>query len=103
MQNLNAPILLPPLPDYPDLPQLVRVSAPSVGRNVYPCLTQQYAGNLVLRDREPAYCWEPNGVLLFPAIYDCRLVGSYLGLPLYVPTCCVSGSFSSSLSSASSS
>lgn len=96
---LEPPILLPSLPDYPDLPQLVRVSAPSIGRNVYPSLTQQYAGNLTLRDREPCYAWEPNGVALSPAIYDCRLVGSYLSLPLYVPTCCISGSFSSSLSS----
>ncbi len=94
--NDNPPILTPPLPNYPELPQLVRVSAPSIGNNVYPGFVLQYGGSLSFRDREPCYLWEPNGVALSPAVYDCRLIGSYNSLPLFVTSCCVSRSFSSS-------
>lgn len=98
--NLEHATLQPDLPNYPPLPQMVRVVAPSVGGNVYPAVVQQYTGLLTFRSREPCYVVEPNGVTLSPAIYDCRLVGSYLGLPLYATACCVSGDFSSSMSSA---
>jgi hypothetical protein len=96
MQNIDAPFFQPDLPDYPPLEQLVRATGPTVATNVYPGVVQQYAGSLAFRDREPCYLTEPNGVSLSPAIYDCRLVGSYLGLPLYATTCCLSGAFSSS-------
>lgn len=96
MDNLTPPILQPPLPTYPDLPQILRVVSPSIGGNIYPAITQQYNGSLAFRDREAAYVYEPNGVQLSPAYYDCRLVGSYLGLPLYATSCCVSIAFSSS-------
>ncbi len=98
LANLEPPILQPPLPNYPPLDQIVRVTAPSIGGNVYPAVVQQYTGSLTMRDREPCYVQEPNGVQLSPALYDCRLVGSYLGLPLFQTACCVSGSFSSSSS-----
>ena len=98
MQNLDAPRLLPDLPNYPDAPQIVRVYAPSIGSNIYPAVVQQYNGSLAFRDRELCYVTEPNAVVLSPALYDCRLIGSHLGLPLFATTCCVSGSFSSSSS-----
>jgi|SRR6516164_4725805 hypothetical protein len=97
--NTQAPHLGPELPLYPELPQLVRVTGPAlVGTPIpiFPCLVQQYAGGLTLRDREPAYVFEPNKYPLGPAIYDCRLVGSYSGLPLYATICCTTGSSSSS-------
>lgn len=97
MNDPLAPLhLTPGLPNYPDLSQLVRVDAATVGNNVYPAFVQQYTGSLTFRDRESCYVQEPNGVILAPKRYDCRLVGSYLGKPLFVTTCCVSGSFSSS-------
>ena len=91
----------PTLPVYPEVCGIVRVTAASIGGNVYPAFAQQYAGGLAFRDREAVYAWEPNGVVLGPGRYDARLVGSYLGLPLYVPTCCPSGSFPTSSSSSS--
>jgi len=100
-QNLDAPRLQPDLPNYPVIDQMARVSAPSIGNNVYPAMIVQYDGVLGFRDRTPCYIVEPNGVQLSPAIYDCRVVGSYLGLPLLAATCCVSGSFTNSSSSSS--
>ncbi len=101
-QNIEPPLLQPDLPNYPIIDQIVRVSAPSIGGNVYPAVIQQYNGSLGFRDRTICYVVEPNGVLLSAALYDCRLVGSYLGLPLFAATCCVgSGGFSSSSSSSS--
>jgi hypothetical protein len=94
--NVQPPALGPQFPVYPELPQLCRVTAPSGGQNIYPALVQQFTPPLGLRDREPCFVWEPNGVTLGPFIYDCRLVGSYLGLPLFVTNCCLSGGFSSS-------
>lgn len=91
MTNLDNPDFQTPLPTYPELPQLVRVTNRAIVGNVYPAITQQYAGNLTFRDREPCYVIEPNGVILSASIYDCRLVGSYLDLPLYATTCCVAG------------
>jgi hypothetical protein len=94
----QAPDLGPTLPIYPELPQILRVTSPALAGTsppVYPALMQQYAPPLMMRDREPAYVWEPNGFPLGPARYDCRLVGSYLGLPLYATTCCATGIFSS--------
>jgi hypothetical protein len=78
-------------PLYPELPQLLRVTGPALlGQPfpIYPCMTQQYTGNLAVRDREPAYVFEPNSQPLGGAIYDGRLVGSFGGLPLYAVACC---------------
>lgn len=55
--------------------------------SLYAGFIQQYAGSLILRDREPCYIWEPNGGILQPGIAEGRLVGSYLGLPLFTVTC----------------
>ena len=99
MAELAGPDLGPGLPVYPELPQVCRVSAGSIGNNVYPALIQQYNGALAFRDREACYVWEPNGISLSPGYYDCRLIGSHLGLPLFAATCCPTGTFSSSSSS----
>jgi hypothetical protein len=97
----QSPDLGPDYPTYPELPQVVRVDGPPlVGTNVYPAFVQQWSPPLTLRDREPCLVWEPNGIVLGPGFYDCRLVTSYLGLPLYVTTCCVPAASSSSSSSA---
>lgn len=96
MPNLIAPQLLSDLPNYPLVDQLCQVTAPTIGNNIYPAVTQQYTGSLTFRGRELCYVQEPNGVRLGPQIYDCRLVGSHLGLPLYATTCCLSGTFPSS-------
>lgn len=76
------------------------------GRNIYLAYTQQFTPPLNFRDREACYVIEPNGNLLGPAIYDCRLVGSYppgdpLALPLYATTCCGTGQLQSASGSAS--
>jgi len=94
----SEPFFGPEQPLYPELPQVLRVTGSALaGTNVYPAFTQQFTGNILapFRDRELAYVLEPNGVILRPAFYDCRLVGSYLTLPLYVTSCCVTGSSSS--------
>lgn len=97
--NLQAPAFGPTWPLYPEVAQLNRVAEPALaGTNIYPAFTVQHAGGLVLRDREPSYVYEPNGVRLSPAIYDCRLIGSHLGRPLYATTCCVGGSSGSGAS-----
>jgi hypothetical protein len=92
----------PNVPDYPQLNQFCRVYAPALlGTNVYPAFVQQFVPPLSSRDRESCYVWEPNGVKLGSGIVDCRLVGSYSGLPLYEAACCLTGVFSSSSSSLS--
>jgi len=96
MQNIDAPILQPDLPNYPIVDQLARVTSPSIGSNIYPAIIVQYDGVSAFRDRTLCYVTEPNGVSLSPSIYDCRVVGSHLGLPLLATSCCVSGGFSSS-------
>lgn len=98
MDNLDAPLLQPDLPNYPILEQFVRVTGNTIGGGIYPCVVCQYSGSLTMRDREPAYVKEANGTALTPSYYDCRLVGSHLGLPLFMAGCCVSGTFSSSSS-----
>ena len=97
--NTQPPDFGPTQPVYPPLAQLVRVTAPSIGGNVYPGLTQQFVPPLGIRDREACYVIEPNKIVLGPGIYDCRLVSNYLGLPLYATTCCPGGAFGSSSSS----
>src|ERR1019366_9405294 len=99
-QPLSAPRLQPPLPGYPLLRQMVRVSA-QLG-SVYGSYVQQASG-AALRDREPCYVWEPNGIGLSPGTYRSRLVGSYNGpwgpLPLFAVSaaCCRPAGFSSSV------
>lgn len=95
-QNLSAPGLQAPLPNYPIHEQNIRLIGPADGNNIYPGFVQQYGGNLAFRDREKCYLFEPNGVALSLAIYDCRLVGSYLGSPLFSTTCCTVGTIPSS-------
>ena len=99
--NIQSPDFGPTQPTYPPLPQLVRVTAPSIGGNVYPAITQQFVPPLGMRDREACFVFEPNNILLSPGIYDCRLVSSFRNLPLYATTCCPGGTFSSSSSSSS--
>lgn len=110
---LQPPDLAPQLPTYGLLPQIVRAVGSPVYGNVYPAVVTQYAGNLTLRDREPCYVTEPNGVALGAGYYDSLLVDSFphpdhpmygliASLPLYATTCCVTGDFSSSSSSGSS-
>jgi hypothetical protein len=87
--NTQAPDFGPGFPVYPELPQLVRVSGVALGgTNTYPGFVQQYVPSLTFRDRESCYVVEPNGIVLAMAIYDGRLVGSYLGLPLFAVACC---------------
>jgi len=83
----------PDLPNYPEVSQLVRVAS-GISGGVYPGFVQQYAGSLSFRDREACYVLEPNGITLNPGRYDCRLVGSLSGLPLFAATCCVTGASS---------
>ena len=96
----------PELPLYPQVEQTIRVAAPAVaGTNpkAYPSYTQQWVAPLSLRDREPCYLVEPNGIALVSGYYTARLVGSLFGLPLFVTHCCpVTASGSSSSSSGSS-
>lgn len=110
---LQPPALSPSLPVYGALEQIVRPVAPAITGNVYPAVVCQYAGELAFREREPCYIWEPNGVVLGPGYYDCRLVDSFPHegtplygtiptLPLYATTCCSAGEFPSSSSSSSS-
>jgi hypothetical protein len=92
--NTVAPWLGQGLPVYPQVNSLCRVSAQAVlGTNVYPGFAQQFTPPLSLRDRESVFIWEPNNIALGPGVYDCRLVGSYAGLPLYATNCCISGPF----------
>lgn len=97
--NVRAPDFGPSFPIYPELPQLVRVSGAAVatvnGKPVYPAFVQQYRGNLQLGDREPCYLYEPNAIALGAGVYDCRLIGNYLSLPLFATTCCGTGTTSS--------
>ena len=106
--NLNPPALGPTFPIYPELPQLVRVYAAGVQTGgkpslAYPGFVQQFKAPLSFRDREACYVCEPNDVALGAAIYDCRLVSQFQGLPLYATTCCVPGGGLAAASSSSSS
>ncbi len=94
--NTQPPFLGQILPEYPDLCQFVRISGPALaGTTAYPAFVQQYQPDLSMRDREAVYLWEPNGIMLDPGIYDARLIGSYLSLPLFVSNCCPTESSSS--------
>ncbi len=87
----RKPFFGPRLPDYPALPEVVRVIGGPDSSGVYPCLLQQQVAPLAaLRDRDAAYVWEPNAVFLPVAVYLARLVGSYKGLPLLIASaaCC---------------
>lgn len=96
----QPPFFGPMLPNYPKVDQICRIYASSLsGTNIYPAYVQQYNGSLAFRDREPCYVTEPNGIALKGGLYDTRLIGSYLGLPLFATTCCPAGSFDASSSS----
>lgn len=85
----RPPFFGPRTPVYPLVPQVLRVTGAALsGVNVYPCVAEQFTPPLTLRDRETSLLWEPNGTPLNPGYYVARLVGSYLGLPLYVTYCC---------------
>ncbi len=90
----------PQLPYYPQINQFCRVSGRAQMGNVYPGFISQavLTGLPSFRDRESCFVWEPNGISLSAGWYDCRLVGSYQGIPLLVTNCCPSGSSSSSSS-----
>jgi hypothetical protein len=94
------PDLGPGEPVYPAINSMCRVTSGQLVGNVYQGFASQLYfqsnGQPALRDRESVYVFEPNGIKLQPAIYDCRLVGNYLGLPLYVTNCCPTGGSSSS-------
>jgi hypothetical protein len=97
--NLRPPDFAPGYPVYPVLEQLCRVTdCPCNGTTprVYPGVVQQAVPPLDFRDAEDCYVLEANNIFLVPAIYDCRLIGNYNGLPLYAVTCCGAGSSSSS-------
>jgi hypothetical protein len=103
--NLQEPFFGPEHPVYPAVDTFVRIYAPAlIGVAVYPAYAQQLVQNNppLFRDREPVYVFDPNNSPLGPGYYDARLVGSYLGFPLYATFCCPAGSFSSSSSSSSS-
>jgi hypothetical protein len=100
--NDLPPFLGPEAPVYPELTQVCLVDAPALPGNVYPAAVCQFVPPLSLRARERCYVHEPNGIALGPGYYDCRLVSSYLGLPLLVTHCCPVGAFASSSSSSSS-
>lgn len=75
---------------YPVHPQVCRVTKNTVAGplnsrvTVYLSSTVQFqTSDLHPRDREPCYVLEPNGRTLLPGYYYCRLIGSYLDLPLY--------------------
>lgn len=92
--NLAPPNFAPALPTYPQLDQLLLVTGGSVGttgdgKRIYPAVASQVdPAVLVTRQREACYVFEANNIQLNQLIYDCRLVGSYLGLPLYATGCC---------------
>lgn len=85
---LQPPVFAPMLPNYPEIAQVCHVYAASIGSNIYPAYVSQYDGSLAFRDRESCYVYEPNGVVLSVGQYDCRLIGSYLGIPIFATTCC---------------
>ncbi len=106
--NLQPPGLRPQTPLYPPLEQFVRIPNGAAvtfdavsGRFAYAAFTQQYAGNLLMRDREPCMVFHAAGDALAPGPYLCRLEGNYLGVPLYATYCCPGGASSPSSSSAS--
>ena|SRR6185503_5096124 len=82
----------PTVPIYPEIAQVCRITGPRIDpRNIYPAFVTQWTPPLTLRDREACYVWESNRIALVPGYYDSRLVGSHLGLPLFVTTCCPLG------------
>src|ERR1700683_954481 len=93
--NLQPPDFSYRQPDYPQVLQIIRLALPTPlegSQNVYASFVQQMGSPLNLRDREPCYLLEMNGSTLQPLYYQARLVGSYLGLPLFATACCVLGS-----------
>jgi hypothetical protein len=99
--NDQPPDLGPGKPTYPHLPQICRVANSALAGTsppVYPAFVQQFVPPLSLRDREACFVVEPNSLPLGGGFYDCRLVGSYNGLPLFATTCCPAGGLSSSSS-----
>lgn len=102
--NLQPPDFSPRQPDYPQVLQIIRLAIPSPlegSQNVYPSFVQQMGSPLALRDREPCCLMEVNGGTLQPLYYQARLVGSYLGLPLFATACCVIGSATAVIASSS--
>jgi len=106
MQN-NPPNIREPnydrgLPVYPPLIQVCRVTAvlvspPSRGSSssgapgavIYAAFTEQVDPlTLTARDREACLVVDLSSVGMPPGYYNCRLVGNYLGLPLYSASCC---------------
>jgi len=101
LTGIRPPYLGPIPPGYPPLRQLMRVTGPSVG-GVAPALLEQWDDkNLVLRDREPAFAWEPN-LLSFPkGVFQGRLISTWQGKPLFVVSLACCGGIPASSSSPS--
>jgi len=100
--NDRAPWLGQGEPLYPPLELFCRITGPAIAGTsprIYPALMQQPTGGASLRDRGPCYVQEANDIALGSGIVDCRLIGSYAGLPIFGTTCCPTAPFSSSSSS----
>ncbi len=104
MNNFPSPLVPPTLRDdkplYPQLVQMLRVTATQVagpagfaqaagssvlGPTLYVSFTQQMRddGSLLPRDREPCLANDVNGLGLTPGFYLGRLSGSFNSLPVY--------------------
>ena len=95
----NAPVLRDDLPRFPDLLQLLRVTAATVagpagvtqtagssvlGPTLYVSFTQQLrTDGLIPRDREPCLADDVRGRGIKPGYYFGRLAGSHTSLPVY--------------------
>lgn len=80
----------PQRPVYPHLLQALRVTTsttagPTAGQLLYNSFVQQLVpGTLLPRDREPCLALDLNSAGLSPGYYtNCRLAGSFGGLPVY--------------------
>ncbi len=99
---LNAGFFGATEPLYPLLPQFARVFGNADSNGVYSAYMQQFnlGPPLAFRDREAVYVWG-NGATLNAGVWNVRLVGSYLGLPLLVAVCTACTPAASAVSHAS--
>lgn len=99
MLPFEGPLPRPNLPTYPQLLQMLRVTAATVpgpsgvaqyagssvlGPTLYVAFTQQLrTDSLLPRDREPCLVDDVRGAGLTPGFYHGRLAGSHNSLPVY--------------------
>jgi len=76
-QNYYGPNFDMGLPIYPPHGQIIRCTGTSVATGVYSSFVQQSTHAPGLRDREPCYLYDANGVGLVAGYYYCRLIDSY--------------------------